>query len=264
MTEVTRNYVKETEKTFRQEINDSILLSKTYNGLYTVANDEDNTSILSVQSSMLVESPRIIIDNISCVDALEKYSEGRTCILVSTSFEKPCEYFTKDKASQETDICNFSFLYNVLASDKFRTFYNWNSIHQNKRLYSNRAVYIPKVKFANGKSCNIITCTPPYFNSAVREYKDTFNNETNLDLVISRLNFIKSIAEGNNIKTLILPDWGCDIDEQSADIMAKCMLKVFNHSFITNIIIAVENKFNYKVFYDIFEESGRLEWNSVD
>ena len=137
MTEVTRNYVKETEKTFRQEINDSILLSKTYNGLYTVANDEDNTSILSVQSSMLVESPRIIIDNISCVDALEKYSEGRTCILVSTSFEKPCEYFTKDKASQETDICNFSFLYNVLASDKFRTFYNWNSIHQNKRLYSN-------------------------------------------------------------------------------------------------------------------------------
>ena len=142
-------------------------------------------------------------------------------------------------------LCHESFLYNVLK--EFDGFYEWNSHHNNRGLYTDRAIYTPAVIFTNGATCDVITCASPNMSPGIK-YGNVSADE-NRKALEKRVEFIRDIAEENSVEMLVLGAFGCGVFRQDPAEVAQAIRKAFAETSVKRIIIAVPgNDNNYRVF----------------
>jgi uncharacterized protein (TIGR02452 family) len=122
-------------------------------------------------------------------------------------------------------------------------YYDYNNQHKNRALYTNRGIYTPDMIFTDGdKSFQADVITVPAPNKkAAQKYCDVDEAE-NLAHLHARIEFIRRIAEENNVTTLILGAFGCGVFGQEPRMVANAIDEIFKHSSIKNVILAVPGK----------------------
>lgn len=174
-------------------------------------------------------------------------------LLNFASYLKPGGGFLNGRVAQEESLCYESYLYNILSS--LDTFYTWNSFERNDGLYTNRAIYTPKVRFFRGNRetrCDVITCAAPNKKEARVNGVSTDRND---EVLIERIKFIRDIAEEQNIESLILGAFGCGVFGQDPDDVAEAIKFVFHRTNVKNVVLAVPgDDRNAEAFRSRFKE----------
>lgn len=181
-------------------------------------------------------SMKIIVDNTDSVSAIfdHTYSgenKKKTAILNFASYKNPGGMFLEGSRAQEECLCHASYLYNVLDGMR-SSFYDWNNRNKNKGLYMNRALYSPDVAFFMKDAmarCDVITCAAP--NKKVAQRFADVSDVDNYAALESRINFVLSIAEEQEVHNLILGAYGCGVFGQDPAEVAeafKAALAVFD------------------------------------
>lgn len=194
----------------------------------------------------------IVVDNMSTTEAVSKYkNEHKLCVLNFASYKKPGGGFINGAIAQEESICHDSTLYNVLSSEKFDSYYEYNNKNTNNGLYRNAAIYSPSIVFSNSKAVvNVITCAAPnlsIFKGPKFKAYDTIRN---------RIKFILDIAEKNNETELILGAFGCGVFKNDPEFVAstfKDLLYSTNYYHFKKVIFAIPGGINYDIFKKTFE-----------
>lgn len=204
----------------------------------------DNTTIIPENSSILQEIrpkgfiPKYIVDNLTSTEAGFRYHNGSTTILNFASFKHPGGMFLEGSSAQEEALCHDSILYNVLSDKKISSYYINNRKNTNNALYFNRALFSKDVLFLKEEKkkiyaikddsidysiyikqkFNVLTCAAPNYKAAK---KMGVSADENSQALKSRIQFILSIADYFETKTLILGAWGCGVFGQSAEEIAE-------------------------------------------
>ena len=152
-------------------------------------------------------------------------------------------FFTKNKIAT-----NIIYYYNDPDS-----YYKYNNKHKNNALYTNRALYSPKIRFFKGNSittCDIITCAAPNYYAA----KKYLNIDTNLNskALKQRIKFVLDIAEYKNVDTLILGAFGCGVFGQDPREVATIFNEELKTHNFNKIIFAIPSGHNDN--YDWFNK----------
>lgn len=206
----------------------------------------------------------VVVDNLDTVRSMLAHRDGRTAVLNFASYKNPGGKFMEGSSAQEECLCHTSNLYNVLK--RFPKYYEWNKKHNNKALYTNRAMYSEDVTFLDESVCvygadpihvkaDVITCAAPNYSAAGR-YAGVELDENNAEL-FRRIKFVLDIAEENNVDTLILGAFGCGVFGQDAVAVAKYFkkcLSTYDYHF-KNVYFSVLNRGkseNYEKFKLIF------------
>ena len=223
-----RAHKTEMESKFSQEIKYSV----------------DNTTIIPENNPILQEIrpkgfvPKYIVDNLTSTEAGFRYHNGSTTILNFASFKHPGGMFLEGSAAQEEALCHDSILYNVLSDKKLSSYYINNRKNTNNALYFNRALFSKDVLFLKEEKkkiysieddsiyhsiyikqkFNVLTCAAPNYKAAK---KMGVSADENSRVLKSRVQFILSIADYFETKTLILGAWGCGVFGQSAEEVAE-------------------------------------------
>lgn len=210
-------------------------------------------------------TPKVKISNSGVVKAIFNKPVGEVCVLNFADYVEPGGAFIRGGNAQEEAICLASTLYPVLCAHK-EDYYDINAQDINNYLYHNKALYTPDVLFLDGrrrKRVNVITCAAP--NLVMAEQVEGFNLDDNTEALISRIRFMLSIAESNNIDTLILGAWGCGVFGQDVLQVAKLFKYAINHyCSIPNIIFAIPDGKKYNTFKNIFDNEDVEEYvNSI-
>lgn len=171
--------------------------------------DEDNRAKLQVE-------------DIDSVSAIAKYYNKTTkvAVLNFSSYKNPGGMFIQGSRAQEECLCHESFLYNVLHEKT--DFYDWNNLHKNRALYTNRCLYTPGVVFERDGccyTCDVITCAAP--NKLTAQRYQSVSDDENFRALWLRIKFILDIAATNGVETLILGAYGCGVFGQDATDVAK-------------------------------------------
>lgn len=183
------------------------------------------------------------------VDAIFNFTDKRVCVLNFASYKNPGGMFMNGSKAQEECLCHESFLYNVLSS--FDRFYKQNKDNLNKALYTNRAIYSPKIKFGHkGKTmfADVLTCASPNKYTAQKMCKVT--DEENIKALRDRIRFILYILYNKREKLdcVILGAFGCGVFGQSPQEVASIFREEINNIFLdwtkTDFIFAVINSEN--------------------
>lgn len=240
--ERAKKHTEEMAKKYAKEIKETIAHSIIYGGP-----DRAPTN-----NSTDVE-PTFIFDNIDSASAAEKYTDGKTAILNFASYKNPGGKFIDGSFAQEECLCHESFLYNVLR--EMPGYYKYNRENKNRALYKNRGIYSPHVIFEkDGKTftADIITVAAP--NRKAAEKYCSVEEAENLAHLHARIEFIRRIAEVNNVQTLILGAFGCGVFGQEARIVANSIREIFRYSTVKTIILAVPGKNeNVNAFKRVFK-----------
>ena len=158
--------------------------------------------------------------------------------------------------AQEECLCHESFLYNVLK--EMSGYYEHNRTDKNRALYRNRGIYSPNIIFEKNDgtfSVDVITVAAP--NRKAAEKYCNVSEADNLAHLHARIEFIRRIAEENNVNTLILGAFGCGVFGQEARIVANSIQEIFKTSSIKQIILAVPGKNeNVNAFRRTFKQKG--------
>lgn len=204
----------------------------------------DSTTIIPENSPILQEIrpkgfvPKYIVDNLTSTEAGFQYHNGSTTILNFASFKHPGGMFLEGSGAQEEALCHDSILYNVLSDKKLSSYYINNRKNTNNALYFNRALFSKDILFLkeekkkiysiedNSLDCsiyikqkfNVLTCAAPNYKAAKKMGVSANENSQALK---SRVQFILSIADYFETKTLILGAWGCGVFGQSAEEVAE-------------------------------------------
>lgn len=182
--------------------------------------------------------PSFIFDNTDSVSAAFKHKEGKTAILNFASYKNPGGKFIEGSSAQEEALCHASFLYNVLR--EFKGYYKYNNDHKNKALYTNRGIFSPDVSFEKDKEMfTACVITVPAPNKKAAQIYQNVSDEDNDAHLHARIEFIKRIAEEQNINTLILGAFGCGVFGQNPDTVAEAIKEIFKTSTVSKIILAV-------------------------
>ena len=147
--------------------------------------------------------------------------------------------FLEGSGAQEEALCHDSILYNVLSDKKLSSYYINNRKNTNNALYFNRALFSKDILFlkeekkktypAEGspdyytksyikQKFNVLTCAAPNYKAAK---KMGVSADENSQVLKSRVQFILSIADYFETKTLILGAWGCGVFGQSAEEVSE-------------------------------------------
>lgn len=229
------NHTEQMKREFPEMINASITNSMVYT--------DDNIYNNNIN---------IVVDNMSTTEAVSKYkNEHKLCVLNFASYKKPGGGFINGAIAQEESICHDSTLYNVLSSEKFDSYYEYNNKNTNNGLYKNRAIYTPDVIFNGSVTIvNVITCAAPnlsIFKGPKYKAYDTIRN---------RIKFILDIAEKNNETELILGAFGCGVFKNDPEFVAstfKDLLYSTNYYHFKKVIFAIPGGINYDIFKKVFE-----------
>ena len=170
------------------------------------------------------------------------------------SYTSPGGKFIEGSNAQEESLCHSSNLYNILA--QCPDYYIENKKHFNQNLFTDRALYSPNVVFHNQQKTNfvkadILTCAAPNWTRA-QEYEN-INKLQNTLTLFQRMQFIKSIAETQQVDVLILGAWGCGVFGQDPQEVAQCFNFVFDKTTIKNIVYAVPKDIN-PINFDAFDK----------
>jgi uncharacterized protein (TIGR02452 family) len=225
-----KQHTEDMEKKYPNEITECVKKSIVYGGPDRAPKNTESSA-----------QPTFTFDNIDSVAAAEKYANGKTAILNFASYKNPGGKFLDGSIAQEECLCHASFLYNVLR--KMTGYYDYNNQHKNRALYTNRGIYTPDMIFTDGdKSFQADVITVPAPNKkAAQKYCDVDEAE-NLAHLHARIEFIRRIAEENNVTTLILGAFGCGVFGQEPRMVANAIDEIFKHSSIKNVILAVPGK----------------------
>lgn len=192
---------------------------------------------------------KLIFANTDTVSAAFQYRFGRTAILNFASYFCPGGGFIQGAIAQEEALCHESILYNVLKEQG--SFYEKNRTDFNSYLFHNRALYSKNILFIRDivQPFDVITCAAPDYRRA----KEYVSNAENLLALFNRIDFIRLLAEKNQIETLILGAFGCGVFQQDPEEVARYMKLVFYGACIKNVIFAVPgNDRNAEVFRERF------------
>lgn len=235
----------------------------------------NNTTIIPENSPILQEirpkgiTPKYIVDNLTSTEAAFRYHSGSTTILNFASFKHPGGMFLEGSAAQEEALCHDSILYNVLSDKKLSSYYANNRKNTNNALYFNRALFSKDILFlkeekkkiypAEGspdyytkskyikQKFNVLTCAAPNYTTAKK--KGVSANE-NSQALKSRAQFILSIADYFETKTLILGAWGCGVFGQSAEEVAELFYQELNSGkyHFEKVVFSIPDFRNYIPF----------------
>lgn len=242
---LAKKHTEEMAKKYPTEIKECIKASKIYGAPDTtppnIVHDEETT---------------FIFDNIDSVAAAKKYKDGTTAVLNFASYKNPGGKFFEGSIAQEECLCHASFLYNVLR--EMTGYYEYNNKNKNRALYKNRAIYSPNIIFQDDASAftvDVITSAAPNVKAA-KKYCDVEEAE-NLAHLHARLEFIRRVAEDNNVDVLILGAFGCGVFGQDARVVANSIKEIFKNTSIKKIILAVPGKNeNVNAFRRVFRTKG--------
>lgn len=179
---------------------------------------------------------------------------GRVCILSYASYKNPGGRFLKGSTAQEEWLCHESTLYPVLRAFD-GTYYAWNRGHLNKALYLDRASYSKEIIFFKGnekREFDVLTCAAPNFYTASR-YRYVGRGE-NRKALWQRIKFMFSVAESEEVDTLIAGAWGCGVFGQDPESVVRILIEEVKDYNIPRLIFAIPRDSNYWAFRKVLEE----------
>ena len=256
----TKHY-KMMEAGMKEEISECVKNTKIYggDGAAVAAVAKKDTDDINAQTRM-----NVVVDHLDTVRSMLAHRDGKTAVLNFASYKNPGGKFMEGSSAQEECLCHASNLYNVLK--RFPGYYEWNKKHNNRALYTNRAMYSEDVTFMDESVCvygadpipvkaDVITCAAPNY-SAAGKYAGVELDENNAEL-LRRIKFVLDIAEENKVDTLILGAFGCGVFGQDAAAVAKYFKKCFDtyDYHFKNVYFSVLNRGkseNYEKFKMIF------------
>ena len=244
------NHVKKMEELYRYHIAHSIQYSKVY-----AESHQFNTEIGKTKDQVKTEH---ILAKLDSVSAVKKFAEeGKICVLNFASYKHPGGGFITGAIAQEECLCHESTLYNVISSNPFKPFYQYNNDHLNHGHYKNRAIYSPDILFVDHDekavcAADVLTCAAPNYCYQIRQ---RVSLKSNLQALQSRIEFIKKILISNGINIAILGAYGCGVFGQDACTVAKMFLDTFkaDNGSIHKIVYAIPGGPNYAAFNNVFK-----------
>lgn len=206
----------------------------------------------------------IIVDNIDSVSAIYKHGSWKTAVLNFASFYNPGGGFAWGSMAQEEALCSESVLYNVLAHNKFKSYYANNRKEVFDYKFADRGIYSPSVIFERpfwsnlrGSTVNTInTCDVITVAAPNRRRQTKTSDEENYNTLAKRIDFILSIAQEQKVKTLILGAFGCGVFAQKPEEVATLFKEALKHYHFEKVVFAImpdKENTNFKVFSEIFE-----------
>lgn len=247
------------EKLFQTQIQQSIEETIVYDQDSFNDKSKNNFTKLAQQIVWPLATDQAVIK------AFKTYKGQKIAALNFASYTNPGGGFLNGAMAQEEAICAQSDLYPVISSQK--NFYDWNKRHLNQKMYLNRALYSPDILWSTstvpqGKSA-VITCAAPNKSAGRRLVEDKeaqmkFESNAN-SAMLSRMNFVKQIAEEQKVNVLILGAWGAGVFGFTADEVAKMWRRVFAQTSSIEIVIYAiipDKRSNQAVraFKDVFEK----------
>ena len=199
--------------------------------------------------------------NNAVIDARDDYPDKKIAVLNFASYQNPGGKYLEGSSAQEETLCHASTLYECLEAQP--GYYEYNKNHKNYSLYTDRALYVPDVVFETDDgdrvSADVITCASPNRRAYARYFSTQFPDfdKRNREALISRISFIRDIAEENKVDVLILGAFGCGVFGQDQDETAAIFQAVFNDTSVPHLLYAVPSKFsekNAEAFQNICEE----------
>lgn len=242
-------HVKQMDQKYLDKIKNSVDFSKIYT----------NNSEFDQNKQKTENTVNQIIERLDSVSAVKKYSRfGKVAVLNFASFKHPGGGFINGSMAQEEALCHESTLYNVIADDTFRQFYNYNKQHLNRGMYHNRAIYSPNIAFTEGVNdeivayADVITCACPNYSYYI---KMKVSPSENLLTLKSRIEFVKKILVENDVQIAILGAYGCGVFGQDPVTVASIFKETFStktNNLLEKIIYAIPGGPNYKMFCRVF------------
>lgn len=113
--------------------------------------------------------------------------------------------------------------------------------------------------------CDVITCAAPNYTAA-KKYCNV-SREENRNALLSRIAFVRDIAEENGVETLILGAFGCGVFGQDPYEVAKIFFETLYQSSVKKVVYAIPAGVNLDAFrheWNIFYANRRMESQSVE
>lgn len=181
------------------------------------------------------------------VSALFEIEETENVALLNfASYKNVGGNFLGGSKAQEEMLCHESFLFNVLQANE--DYYLMNSGDVNRGLYRNRAMYSPDIYFFRDgkvKKCDVLTCAAPN-RSLLLRYKQITEAE-NLEVLKSRVKFIRDIVLDKGVKVFITGAWGCGVFRQEPEVVRDLFEDAFKNTGVL-CIYTIPDLRNYSVF----------------
>lgn len=242
----------EMEKQFKTEANATLESLKIYGG---------DDGLVPKRPERGKCEAKIVVDRMDSAKSVFAHNSGKTAVLNFASYKNPGGKFFEGSVAQEECLCHASNLYNVLS--ECGHYYDWNKKHNNKALYTDRAIYLKDIVFIDESVCvygtdptvlkaDVITCAAPNYYAAGK-YANVSNDE-NEEALAQRIKFVLDVAEDNGVETLILGAFGCGVFGQDAMVVAKYFKKYLN-------------KYNYhfkNVYFSIYDRTHHGNYSSFD
>lgn len=237
-------HIKDMESRFGSEIKFSIDNSIIYGGSGKAPLKSGNANSSS--------APKMTVLNVDSTEAVLRYPQySKIALLNFASYRHAGGGFATGAWAQEEAICHDSTLYNVLCT--FEDFYAENERKLNNSLYTDRAIFSPRIVFErSGKSaeCDVVTCAAPNFGAAKGRGVTERENEAALK---QRVDFVISIAEENGCDTIVLGAWGCGVFGQDPKLVARLFKERLAASSLKLAVFAIPgNNNNYTSFKEMF------------
>ena len=242
--EKSLEHYEQMNEEFRMEINSSHINSTIYRTA-PIWNPKDSSELM-----------KFYFENMTSTRAAMKHNaeeNGRCCLLNFASFTKPGGGFLTGAIAQEESLCRDSNLYNVL--ENFKNEYEFNKKHKNNGLYTNFAIYSPNIIFVNPDDKNyifeydVLTCAAP--NKKV--YLETADEDTEYySVLLDRIDFLLSVADENEVDTLVLGAFGCGVFGNKCEDVAKAFKKLLGRYNFKHIVFAIPDKDKLDRFKKIF------------
>lgn len=130
-------------------------------------------------------------------------------LIDSASFTSPAGGYEKGARGLEAELCEASFLGNVLA--RCKDWYAQNRRrHINCELYRNRGMIVPRVRFNHDRLhayADVVVVAAPNKRAASREYK--VDEQTLKRALAERVSFCLALADSTGDEKLVLNAFGC-------------------------------------------------------
>lgn len=231
-------HIKEMENLFSEQIKSAIENSVIYGGSGKMPQKGEPST-----------KAETLVLNVDSTEAVLQYPGA--ALLNFASYRHAGGGFVTGAWAQEEAICHDSTLYNVIS--QFEDFYAENEHNLNRSLYTDRAIFSPKIVFFRGgkqAECSVITCAAPNLSSALNHGVTASENETALR---QRTDFVISIAEEQGCDTVILGAWGCGVFGQDPAVMARLFKERLAATTIKLAVFAIPGQNNnYASFKDEF------------
>lgn len=141
-------------------------------------------------------------------EALYRDATGKTMIVDPGAFTRPGGAYEDGAFGPEQILCSESNLYPILVAHK-RDFYDKNRDYRRGSLFTDRALYVPKVLFSRGgdvRRADVLVIAEPVRAFALENHR----SERECDKALAdRIEAIFRIAAANGTETLIVGAFGC-------------------------------------------------------